>query len=43
MAFNQSVKETFSELICHMPKRTNKLNTKDQLAIYQEYREWIKT
>ena len=43
MAFHQSVEETMSELICHMPKRTDKLNTGDQLAIYQGYREWIRT
>ena len=43
MAFHQSVEETMSDLICHMPKRTDKLNTGDQLAIYQGYREWIKT
>ena len=42
MAFHQSVEETMSELICHMIKRTNHLNIGDQLAIGQEYREWIK-
>ena len=31
-----------SELICHMLKRTDHLNIGDQLAIAQEYREWIK-
>ena len=31
-----------SDLICHMLKRTDHLNTGDQLAIGQEYREWIK-
>ena len=34
MAFHQSVEETMSDLICHMPKRTDKLNTGDQLAIF---------
>ena len=42
MAFHQSVEETMSDLICHMLKRTDHLNTGDQLAIGQEYREWIK-
>ncbi len=42
MAFHQSVEETMSDLICHMLKRTDYLNTGDQLAIGQEYREWIK-
>ena len=42
MPFHQSVEETMSELICHMIKRTNHLNIGDQLAIGQEYREWIK-
>ena len=42
MAFHQSVEETMSELICHMLKRTDHLNIGDQLAIGQEYREWIK-
>ena len=42
MAFNRSVEETMSDLICHMLKRTDHLNTGDQLAIGQEYREWIK-
>ena len=42
MAFNQSVEETMSDLISHMLKRTDHLNTGDQLAISQEYREWIK-
>ena len=41
MSFHQSVEETMSELICHMLKRTHHLNTPDQLAIGQEYREWI--
>ena len=31
-----------SDLISHMLKRTDYLNTGDQLAIGQEYREWIK-
>ena len=43
MAFRQSVEETMSDLMCRIPKRTDKLNTGDQLVIYQEYREWIKT
>ena len=42
MAFNRSVEETMSDLICNMLKRTEHLNTGDQLAIGQEYREWIK-
>ena len=42
MAFHQPVEETMSEVICHMLKRTNKVNPGDQLAIGQEYREWIK-
>ena len=42
MAFHQSVEGTMSELICHMLKRTDHLNIGDQLAIAQEYREWIK-
>ena len=42
MASHQSVEETMSDLICHMLKRTNHLNNGDQLAIGQEYREWIK-
>ena len=31
-----------AELISHILKRTDYLNTEDQLAIGQEYREWIK-
>ena len=31
-----------SDLSCYVPKRTDHLNTEDQLAIGQEYREWIK-
>ena len=42
MSFHQSVEETMSDLICHMLKRTDHLNTGDQLAIGQEYRELIK-
>ena len=42
MASHQSVEETLSEVICHMLTRTDKVNTGDQLAIGQEYREWIK-
>ena len=42
MSFHHSVEETMSDLICHMLKRTDHLNTADQLAIGQEYREWIK-
>ena len=30
-----------SEVICHALRRTDQLNTGDQLAIGQEYREWI--
>ncbi len=42
MAFPQSVEGTMSDLICHMLKRTDHINTGDQLAIGQEYRKWIK-
>ena len=42
MSFHHSVEETMSDLICHMLKRTDHLNTGDQLAIGQEYKEWIK-
>ena len=42
MAFHQRVEETMSEVICHMLERTYKVNVGDQLAIGQEYREWIK-
>tara|TARA_Y100001968_G_C18986200_1_gene539187 strand:+ start:394 stop:597 length:204 start_codon:yes stop_codon:yes gene_type:complete len=42
MAFHQPVEETMSEVICNMLKRTDKVCTRDQLAIGQEYREWIK-
>ena len=42
MALNQPVEETMSEVICYMLKRTNQVSTKNQLAIGQEYREWIK-
>tara|TARA_Y100001968_G_C19114240_1_gene598740 strand:+ start:290 stop:490 length:201 start_codon:yes stop_codon:yes gene_type:complete len=41
MAFHQPVEETMSKVIFHMLKRTEKLSTRDQLAIGQEYREWI--
>ena len=41
MAFHQPVEETMSEVICHMLKRTERINIGDQLAIGQEYREWI--
>jgi len=41
MAFHQPVEETMSEVICHMLKRTQRINIGDQLAIGQEYREWI--
>ena len=41
MTFHQPVEETMSEVICHMLKRTEKVNIGDQLAIGQEYREWI--
>ncbi len=42
MAFHQSVEGTISEVISHMLKRADKVNIGDQLAIGQEYREWIK-
>ena len=41
MALHQPVEETMSEVICHMLNRTDKVSTADQLAIAQEYREWI--
>ena len=41
MAFHQRVEETISEVICHMLRRTDIVNTQDQLAIGQEYKEWI--
>ena len=31
-----------ADLMCHKLKRTDHLNTGDQFAIDQEYREWIK-
>ena len=42
MAFHQPVEETMSEVIYHMLQRTDEVSTRDQLAIGQEYREWIK-
>ena len=42
MAFHQHIGETISEVICHMLRRTDKVNIGDQLAIGQEYSEWIK-
>ena len=42
MTFHQSVEQTMSHLISHMLKRIDHLNTGKQLAIGQEYREWIK-
>ena len=42
MAFHQPVEETMSEVLCHMLKRADEVNVGDQLAIGQEYREWIK-
>ena len=42
MAFHQPVEETMSEVIYHMLKRADKVNIGDQLAIGQEYKEWIK-
>ena len=42
MAFHQPIEETMSEVICHMLKRTEEVAIGDQLAIGQEYREWIK-
>ena len=42
MAFHQPIEETMSEVICHMLKRTEKVTIYDQLAIGQEYKEWIK-
>tara|TARA_B100000579_G_C22291977_1_gene603176 strand:+ start:167 stop:370 length:204 start_codon:yes stop_codon:yes gene_type:complete len=42
MGFHQQIEETMSEIISHMLKRTTKVCTEDQLAIAQEYKEWIK-
>ena len=42
MASHHSIEETMSEVICHALRRTDKLNPGDQLAIGQEYKEWIK-
>tara|TARA_Y100001968_G_C19331506_1_gene704558 strand:+ start:539 stop:739 length:201 start_codon:yes stop_codon:yes gene_type:complete len=42
MTFDHSIEETMSEIICHVLRRSAKVNTGDQLAIGQEYREWIK-
>ena len=43
MTFHQQpIEETMSEVICHILQRTKKVNSGDQLAIGQEYREWIK-
>ena len=42
MSFHQPIEETISEVICHMLKRTDEVNIGDQLAIGQEYKEWIK-
>ena len=36
-----SIEETISEVIYYALRRTNQLNIGDQLAIGQEYREWI--
>ncbi len=42
MAFHKdSIEDTMSEVICHILKRTDMVNTKDKIAIGQEYREWI--
>ncbi len=41
MASHHSIETTVSDVICHALRRTDKLNTEDQLAIGQEYREWI--
>ena len=30
-----------NQVICHALRRTDQINTGDQLAIGQEYREWI--
>ena len=43
MTFHHSIEETLSEVICHILRRKDKLNTGDQLAIGQEYREWIQS
>ena len=42
MVFHQPVEGKMSEVICHMLKRTDHINTGDQLAIGQEYKEWIR-
>ena len=41
MAFHQRVEETISEVIFHMLRRTDIVNAQNQLAIGQEYKEWI--
>ena len=41
MESQNSIEETMSEVICHALRRTDQLNNGDQLAIGQEYREWI--
>ena len=42
MTSRQSVEGNMPDLIFYMLKRTEHLNDGDQLAIGQEYREWIK-
>ena len=42
MELHQPLEETMSEVICHMLKRAEEVKIEDQLAIGQEYREWIK-
>ena len=43
MTFHQeTIEETMSEVLFHILRRTNKVNKRDQLAICQEYREWIR-
>ena len=42
MELHQPLEETMSEVICQMLKRAEEVNSEDQLAIGQEYREWIK-
>ncbi len=41
MAFHQYIEKTMTDLTCHILKRADHLNTGYQLAIGQEYREWI--
>ena len=41
MAFHQTIEETMSEVLCHMLKRADEVNVRDQLAIGQEYKDGL--